>query len=478
MRTRTFLALLAASTAPSVLDAATAGAPAVVSSTLDDQTRVAVTVYNTDLGLVRDERRIVLPEGSLCLRLMDVAARVLPETVQIEPVTAGPRLQVLEQNYEYDLLSPEKVLEKYVGQEVTIVRRNEFKDEAIPIKARLLSYNNAQPIYEIKGTIVLYQPHAETILPALPENLVARPTLTWLLENSFTQEQVVATTYLTEGMGWKADYVAVLGGDERTMRINGWVTIQNNSGTTFKNAQLKLVAGDVQRVSAGRGGVEMLMAAPAAKAAFAQEEMFEYHLYTLQRPTTLKQNQQKQIALLEAPQVRVQKSFRTSGESGLYRTHYVGTGLRTAKIDVYLRFTNSVENGLGMPLPGGTLRVYKADASGNNQFIGEDRIAHTPKNEVIELRVGTAFDLVADRRQMDYRVLGDNVFETAWQVTLRNHKEEDVTVEVIEPLGGDWEILKSTHTPVKKDAFTVVFYVPVAKQGSAVCEYRVRVRWR
>lgn len=477
MRTTKHLTVLASIVAARM---AVAADPALVTSTQDDQSRVAVTVYNGGFGVVRDERCVLLPRGELLLRCMDVAAQVRPETVQIEPVSAGPQLAVLEQNYEYDLLSPEKVLEKYVGQDVTLIERNPYKDAAVPVRARLLSYNNAQPIYEINGQIVLHKPHAETILPALPENFVARPTLTWLLENTYTQRQTIATSYITGGMSWEADYVAVLAMDERTLRLNGWVTINNTSGATFKHAQLKLVAGDVQRVSAGRGGMEMmLMAAPMAarKDAFQEEGLFEYHLYTLQRPTTLKHNQQKQVALLAAPRVRVSKIFRCIGASYWYRNQQGGT-MRNLKVGVYVGFTNSVDNTLGMPLPKGVLRVYKADSSGHNQFIGEDRIDHTPKDETIELTLGDAFDVVAERRQTDYRVLGDNASEMAWQITLRNRKEEDIVVEVVEPLGGDWEMLKNSHPFVKKDAFTVVFSVPVKKDGSAVCEYRVRVRWR
>jgi len=459
---------------------ALAAEPALVTSTLDDQQRVAVTVYNGGFGVVRDERSVVLPRGEVLLRCMDVAAQVRPETVQIEPVSAGTQLAVLEQNYEYDLLSPEKVLEKYVGQTVTLIERNPYKDSSLAVQARLLSYNNAQPIYEIDGKIVLHKPHAETILPALPENLVARPTLTWLLENTFTQRQTIAASYMTGGMSWEADYVAVLSSDERALHLNGWVTINNNSGATFKNAQLKLVAGDVQRVSTEDVAMQvMMMAAPSAgrKQAFQEEGMFEYHLYTLQRPTTLKQNQQKQVALLEAAHVRVSKRFRCTGESYWYRMQQGGM-MRNMKVGVFVGFTNSVDNALGLPLPKGVMRIYKADTSGNNQFIGEDRIGHTPKDEAIELKLGDAFDVVAERRQTEYRVLGDNVSEMAWQITLRNRKEDDIVVDVIEPLGGDWEMLKHSHPFVKKDAFTAAFSVPVKKNSSAVCEYRVRVRWR
>ena len=463
--------------------AAAADEPPTVTSQEGDQSRIAVTVYNNGFGVVRDVRTITLPQGQVNVRFMDVASAVQPETVQIDAETAGGKLAVLEQNYEYDLMSPDKLLEKYVGKEVVLVQRNDYANERVPVKATLLSYNNNQPIYRIGDDIVVHRQREETLLPEIPENLVARPTLIWLLENGYEGPQTIIANYMTGGMRWNADYVAVLADNEKTCDLNGWVTINNNSGATYDNAQLKLVAGDVQRVRPERFalGAEVMMdqamAAPAAaRKSFAEEAMFEYHLYTLERPTTLKQNQQKQVALLEARDVTLDKTFRVIGSSYLYRNQQ-GSTIKDIKVGVYISFSNTVANSLGMPLPKGIVRVYKADSSGNNQFVGEDSIDHTPKDEEIELKLGDAFDVVAERTQTDYRKLGDQRCETAWKVEVRNHKDEDIDVELVEPLYGDWEVLESSLPYEKRDARTIVFSMPVVKDGAATCTYRVRVRW-
>ncbi|NLF40093.1 DUF4139 domain-containing protein [bacterium] len=454
---------------------------ASATSTAKDQKKVAITVYNAGFGVVRDERTITLPKGTVDLRFMEVASKVQPETVQIDAATAGDKLAVLEQNYEYDLMSPAKLMEKYVGKTITIIQRNDFKDARIPREATLLSFNNNQPIYSIDGKIAIYRGQEEVELPAMPENLVSEPTLVWLLDNAFEGAQTIIANYMTQGMRWNADYVAVLTPDEKTLNLNGWVTINNQSGATFNNAQLKLVAGDVQRVASeeydtfGGERVYAMAAAPSRKA-FTEEGLFEYHLYTLDRPTTLKQNQQKQISLLEARDVRTEKTYRCIGQNWWYRNKQ-GELIRNIKIAVFIAFTNSQENALGIPLPKGTVRVYKADSSGNNQFIGEDNIDHTPKNERIELKLGDAFDITSERRQMSFTRLADNMFEMSWEVKVRNHKDEDITVEMIEPLGGDWKITESSVPFIKKDAGTAQFNLPVKKDGEAVLTYTVRVKW-
>jgi hypothetical protein len=448
-----------------------------LTSTLADQTKVAVTVYNNGFGVVRDERRLTLPVGDVELRFMEVASVIQPETVQIDPLTAGGQLAVREQNYEYDLLSPAKLLEKYVGKTLTLIQRNDYKNARIPVAATLLSFNDGQPIFKIGDEIVLHRPSEEIHLATLPENLVAQPTLVWLLANRFAGAQTVVANYMTGGMDWRADYVAVLTTNDSACNLNGWVTINNNCGATFRQAQLKLVAGDVQRVSAPQRGKMLLAMAESAPGAdqFREEGLFEYHLYTLQRPSTLKQNQQKQISLLEARNVPVAKTYRCIGQQYWFRNRMAGT-VQRVDVGVFVSFTNSTANGLGMPLPKGIVRVYKADTSGNNQFVGEDSVDHTPKNERITLKLGNAFDIVAERRQTDYTQLSDTVYESAWTIQLRNHKDEDVLIEVVEPIGGDWTMLKNTHAFEKRDAATAVFSVPVKANGTVDCSYRVRVK--
>ena len=449
-------------------------------STLADQKKIAVTIYNAGFGVVRDQREITLPTGIVDLKFMEVASQIQPETVQIDPVTAGNKLTVLEQNYEYDLMSPAKLMEKYVGKKVTLIQKNNFKGERLPIEATLMSYNAQQPIYKIENKIVINRGFEEVELPTIPENLVSEPTLIWKLENFFPKKQEIVANYMTRGMRWNADYVAVLSADDKKCGLNGWVTIDNNCGATFKNAQLKLVAGDVQRVMQAGGGprydMMTLSSAYKSKKSFKEESLFEYHMYTLERPTTLKQNQKKQISLLEAHGIDITKIYRCIGQNYYYRSRR-GDMIKNIKIGVFISFMNSKTNNLGMPLPKGTVRVYKADSSGNNQFIGEDRIDHTPKNEKIEIKLGDAFDIVSERRQTFWKRLGDSTYDTGWEITIRNHKDEDIVVNVVEPFGCDWTILKSSQKYEKKDAFTAVFKVPVKRNSETVLTYNARLKW-
>ncbi|RLD12581.1 MAG: DUF4139 domain-containing protein [Chlamydiae bacterium] len=449
-------------------------------STLADQKKIAVTIYNSGFGVIRDEREMTLPTGIVDLKFMEVASQIQPETVQIDPITAGNKLTVLEQNYEYDLMSPAKLMEKYVGKKVTLIQRNDFKGSRINVSATLISYNNRQPIYKIGNKIVINRGMEEVELPTIPENLVSEPTLIWKLDNLFPKKQEIVANYMTRGMRWNADYVAVLSANDKKCGLNGWVTIDNNCGATFKNAQLKLVAGDVQRVmQAGGGPMSNMMTmdySRKSKKSFKEESLFEYHMYTLDRPTTLKQNQKKQISLLEAHGIDITKIYRCIGQNYFYRNRR-GDMIKNIKIGVFISFMNSKTNNLGIPLPKGTVRVYKADSSGNNQFVGEDRIDHTPKNEKIEVKLGDAFDIISERRQTSWKKIGDNTYDTGWEIKIRNHKNEDIVVNVVEPFGCDWQILKSSQKYEKKDAFTAVFKVPVKKNSETVLTYNARLKW-
>ncbi|MFQ5779640.1 MAG: DUF4139 domain-containing protein [Nitrospiria bacterium] len=442
------------------------------SSGLDDQETVSVTVYNSNIGLVRETRRIDLEKGLTGLKFTDVAARIIPQTVHIRSLTDPSRLHVLEQNYEYDLLTPQKLLDKFVGKELNIL----YGDAEISIT--LLSTQNG--IVYRQGDRVFTGHPGKIIFPKLPENLIPNPTLVWQLENRSPRPHRVESTYLTEGMSWKADYVALLDKEDRHIDLTGWVTLDNRSGATYKNARLKLVAGDVNRVFEtfkAKDDVRMRreMSSVAKPSAFREESFFEYHLYTLQRPTTLKENQTKQVTLLTANQVPVTKHFLYYGAQHYYRTQY-GVPISNQKVGVYIEIANKMQNRLGISLPKGTVRVYKADGDGGQQFIGEDRIDHTPKDETIKIKMGEAFDIVAERKQTAWRKLSHDTYEVAFEVTLRNHKASHVTVNVIEPIPGDWEILHSSHDFQKLEAHTLQFDIPVKKEGKAVLEYRVRIR--
>ncbi len=440
-------------------------------TTLEDQEEVSVTVYNSNIGLVKDIRQIRLPKGFTDLKFTEVAAQIMPQTVHIKSLTDPSSLEVLEQNYEYDLLTPEKLLDKFVGKEIKVL-----KDGAeVPIT--ILSTNSGL-VYRMGDRIFTDHP-GKLIFPGLPENLIAKPTLVWQLENILDRPQKVEATYLTQGINWKADYVAVLDKEDRGMDLTGWVTLNNQSGTAYRNARLKLVAGDVNRVfdEYGRREGALRLAEMSAKPAapnFTEQAFFEYHLYNLQRPTTIKDNQTKQVSLLNANQVPVTKRFLYYGADYYYRTQY-GVPISNQKIGVYIEMANKKENHLGMPLPKGTVRVYKADTDGSLQFVGEDRIDHTPKDEAVKIKMGEAFDLVAERKQTDWRKLGESTYEAAFEVSIRNHKDSPVTVSVIEPIPGDWTILRSSHEYKKIEAHTVQFDIPVKKDGETKLTYRVRI---
>lgn len=453
-------------------------------STLEDQQSVAITVYNSNLGLVKDTRTLKLPRGTSQLRFMDVAQLINATTVHIKSLTAPDGLNVVEQSYEYDLLNPQKLLDKYVGQELTLVLRTiESNTEKLtPTRATLLSNNNGQ-VWQIGGQIVINPTNvAEIRFDRLPQDLIAKPTLVWTLNNTGADTHTVEASYLTQGLNWRSDYVVVVNQNDTKADLNGWVTLTNSSGTVYRNADLKLVAGDVNRVrdevmAVKSARVADMAAAGAAQPQFQEQAFFEYHLYTLQRKTTIKNNETKQISLLSAADFGIKKELVINGQPYYFQGYNNPGEPIKEKVGVYVSFKNVKENGLGQPLPAGIVRVYKADSTGAQQFVGEDRIDHTPKDEPVRIKLGDAFDVVAERKQTDYKNIARRVFEYAYEIKIRNHKEEAITVLVNEPIGGDWEIINSSFPAEKTAAFAARFNVPVVKDGEAVLSYRVRVKY-
>jgi hypothetical protein len=448
-------------------------------STLDDQTNVALTIYNVNLGLVKDQRQIKLFKGIGDLRFIDVAAQIMPTSVHIKSLLEPTSLQVLEQNYEYDLLNPQKLLDKYVGKEVKLYTKNPYTEREEVVIATLLS-NNGQPIFKIGDEITFGHP-GRIIFPGVPENLNAKPTLVWMLENTLPSAQKIEASYLTSGINWRSDYVVTLNDKDDKADLSGWVTIDNHSGTTYKNAKLKLVAGDVNRV---RDEYEykdkmMRLAEVAAKAAapqFKEDSFFEYHIYTLERPATVKDNQTKQISLVTADDIPVKKELLYYGANYYYYSRY-GEAMSNQKIGVFIEIQNKKENNLGIPLPKGAVRVYKADKEGSLQFVGEDSIDHTPKDEKVRIKLGDAFDVVGSRKQTEWKKIAYDTYEAAFEISLRNHKKEHVIVKVVEPIPGDWTMLSSSHEYKKSEAFTAEFNVPVPRDQEVKLTYRVRMRY-
>jgi hypothetical protein len=451
----------------------------VTISTIDDQQSVSLTIYNVNLGLVRDLRALKLPRGVGELRFMDVASQIVPASVHIKSMVHPSSLSVLEQNYEYDLLNPQKLLEKYVGKEVKLHTKNAYTEREEVVTATLLS-NNGGPVFRI-GDEITYGHPGRIIFPGVPESLMAKPTLVWLAENNLLNGQKVEASYLTSGINWRSDYVITLNERDDKADLFGWVTIDNKSGTTYRNAKLKLVAGDVNRLRdeadyRDKMGRVAEMAAKPAAPGFREESFFEYHLYTLKRVATVKDNQTKQISLIQANTLPVMKELLYYGASQYYRSKYGDVG-SNQKVAVFVEIGNHSENGLGIPLPKGIVRVYKHDSEGSLQFIGEDSIDHTATNEKIRIKLGDAFDVVGSRKQSDWKKIAYDTYEAAFEVTLRNRKKENVVVKVVEPIPGDWKMLSSSHEHTKSEAFTAEFRVPVRKDEEAKLTYRVRMRF-
>jgi hypothetical protein len=477
--------LLTAPQRPAPADTATTraaqGASSPGTSTLDDQVELAVTVYNSSIALIRDVRQLQLPGGVVDLAFQDIAATVNPATVHFRSLTEPARLAVLEQNYEYDLIEPDKLLKKYVGREVTLVRMRQdggvTREEAV--KARLLSFNSA-PVWEINGEIVTGL-HADHIrFPEMPGNLRARPTLVWSLDNAGAARHRVEASYLAGNLSWNADYVLTVARDDRTADVDGWVTLTNGSGTSFTNATLQLVAGDLNRVRQEFGkSVDAISELSRAAAApqMSSEAFSEYHLYSVGRKTTIHNNETKQISMLTGTSVPVKKRYVVDGQSFYYRNAQSPGAPIKDSVQVFYQLTNEARGGLGLAMPAGTVRVYQADTRGGVHFVGEDRIGHTPKDEVLNLRIGRAFDVVAERKQTDFEKVAANVYEVEYEVVLRNHKGAPITVEVNEPIGGTWRVLQSTHAHTKTGAFAAQFMLPVAADGTTTLRYRVRVTY-
>jgi hypothetical protein len=451
------------------------------STNLKDQTELAVTVYNSNVALVRDVRQLTVPSGTFRLKFMDIAATVNPATVHFRSLTEPEKLGVIEQNYEYDLLEAAKLLHKYVGKELTLVRSSmeNGTTKREEVKATLLADNNG-PVWKI-GNDIVTGVYAESYrFPEVPANLYDRPTLLMSLDNSGARKHQIEASYLATNLSWNADYVLTVGRDDKAADLDGWVTLTNNSGTAFNNAQLQLVAGDLNRLPQNAplpaAKAEMSMSRMAT-AQFQQENFSEYHLYTLGRKTSVEDKESKQISLLQGSGVPVEKIFVVNGQNFYYHNRYSPGSPQKDPVMVFYKFKNEEKASLGVPLPAGNLRAYQKDSKGGVLFIGEDHIGHTPKDEAVTVHIGNAFDVVAERKQTDYKSIGTSVWEMEFEITLRNHKDTPITVQVNEPIGGDWEMLSSNYKFTKTAAWAAQFNVPVAKDGTSVLNYRIRAHW-
>jgi hypothetical protein len=423
----------------------------------------AITVYNNDLGVVREVRKFDIANGKSEVKLQDVPTRIDPTTVKITDLDHPSAVNVLEQNYEYDLVSQAKLLSKYLDKTITVT-----DDKGVATSGTLLAVEDDKLTLATNSGIEMLPNLSRYTMsvPQLASGLITKPTLIWQLQSDKTfSNEPLEVMYQTGGMSWHAEYIAALSADDKSLDLTGWVSIENNSGASFPDAKLKLVAGALHRVPPadthfGVGKSRAMTAEMAPQ--FQEHAMFEYHVYDLGRETNVKDNEVKQISLLEANGVGATKRYTYEGGKD---------------VAVTVSFENAQGNHLGMPLPAGTIRVMKRDKDGSLEFVGEDKIDHTPKDEKITLHVGNAFDLVGAHEVTDSHSLGDHANKESFQITLKNHKDEDVTIDAIENLGSDWEITDHSMPYDKENAGQIVFHVPVKANGSAKVTYTVIHRW-
>jgi hypothetical protein len=452
---------------------------------------VALTIYNQNFGVVRERRKVNVAEKIGMVRFFDVASQIDGTSVQFKSLT-DPDAEVLEQNYEYDLVSADKLLEKYIDKQIEVLTK-----DGSHYLGTLQSFDGNQLVIRQAGEkagIVMVQrgDNVKDIqFGALPEGLITKPTLVWKLATEKVGEQLIEVAYQTGGINWQADYNAVLNAKDTALDLGGWVTINNQSGATYKDAKLKLIAGDVRRVEPPQSRVYNLGMMKAAGIAggggFEEKAFFEYHLYTLGRPATVAQNQTKQIELLKTAGVPVKKMFLYNGVpqfrfyGGLNSDPSYGSEEGNKKVNVLIEVKNSKDNHMGMALPKGKVRLYKRDeADGSLEFVGEDEIDHTPKDETVKLHIGDAFDVVGERKRTNFSIdVNAHVITESFEIRVRNHKTEPVEVLVKESLyrWSNWEIVQSNQKWTKYDASTIHFVVEVDKDGEQVITYTVKYTW-
>lgn len=483
------------------------GAGSLNAQAVGDRTSVDLTIYNFDLALIRETRPMTLTSGLNTVVLPDIPATIDGTSLHFTSLTDPQGVRVLEQNFQYDLVHQAKLLEKYLGKEIQFVRVDPSTKREFTVTGKLLAtgwqpqyYGQNRPnsymssggmVAEINGKIEL-NPAGRLVLPSLPEGLILKPQLQWLLTSRRAGTHKTEISYLARQLSWNCDYVVLLNEADTKLDLTGWVTLRNNSGTSFKNAGLKLVAGDLNRVT-NQNQVGLAMRAmakdEAAAPQFQQKELFEYKLYTLQRRTDLANDETKQIELVSGKNIAATKQFVYDGLGNMWRSWWRNTGYRNQrtfgqvsnpKVGVFVMFMNKKNAGLGIPLPKGKIRVYKKDSDGKEQFIGEDQIDHTPKDEQVKLYLGNAFDIVGSRVQKNFRVIvsGHSV-EERFEITVKNHKDTGVEVLVYEHpwRWNEWEITRSDHEWAKVDQSTLKFPVKIAANAEVKINYTVRYTW-
>ncbi len=419
-------------------------------STMTDTKGLSITVYNNDFGVVKENRVISIDRDTEVIQYFDVAQLIEIDSIIVDGV------EIIELNYDYDLVSKEKLMEKYLDK--TVILYN--KDEKTKEQYRLLSVKGGLVLEKIDTKEIIINPEGEIILPKLPGELIVKPALIWRIKPTDTKN--IKISYITKGLKWTANYVVTLG--EKDFVLAGWVNIENNSGTSYANAKLKLIAGEVKRIQKCED-VDYIMErnvcySDTPTPNFVEESFSDYHMYSLQHSTTLKNNQSKQI------------NFINSNSVAYHR--YYDFGRYEDKAKIILEFENSNDNGLGIPLPKGNIKVYKEDnRDGNLEFIGEDRVSHTPKNEKISLHIGEAFDIVCERDRIDYKKTDGYECEE-YEFKIRNHKDEEIEAKISHYIHGDWEMIHSSDEFKKENSNEITYWVKVKVDEEKVIKFKYR----
>jgi len=443
-----------------------------------------LTIYNQSLGLVRQVRTAEILQGTSQVRMADIPSGIIPASVHVDLLDASEDTALLEQRFDYDTVDGDSLLRRYLDQTITVSTQ-----DGQSLTGALLSAGGDIVLLTDYGVEIIRSARVHQIsLPPLTEPLITRPTLTWLLNATQAGPIEFRVTYLTSGITWQADYVAMLTDDDTRLDLQSWISIRNDSGASYEEAKLKLVAGEVHRarnegVYAEDALYKTLEAAPSP--AVTERGLMDYHLYDVSRPVTIREGQAKQIEFLQVQDLVVEKQYVLEVtpeiwvrlDDAITDASYGVSSEGSVKVQLQLK--NDEEAGLGVPLPQGTVRVYTEDVDGSAILVGEDTIAHTPRNEVIELALGEAFDLVGERNQIGFRQLGERSLEETIEITLRNQSDEPATIQVVEHLyrAHDANIIQSSEEYEQVDANTVRFEVPVKPGDSETVTYTVVYRW-
>ena len=418
-------------------------------STMGDTNEISITIYNNDFGVVKEKRQISIDRGTHVIQYLDVAQLIEIDSIIVDGV------EVIELNYDYDLVSKEKLMEKYLDKAITLHDKEANTKE----QYRLLSVSGGLVLEKIDTKEIIINPEGEIILPKLPGELIVKPALIWRIKPTDTKN--IKVSYITKGLNWTANYVVTLG--EKDFVLAGWVNIENNSGTSYENTKLKLIAGEVKRIEDQDEYIieENICYSERPSPNFVEESFADYHMYSLEHVTTLKNNQSKQINFFNAERVAYRK--------------YYEFGRRGDNAEIILEFENDINNGLGIPLPKGKIKVYKEDSKDKNlEFIGEDMICHTPKNERISLHIGEAFDIVCDRDRIDYTKTDGYDYEE-YEFKIRNHKDEEIEAKISHYIYGDWNMVHSSNEFIKENSNEITYWVKVKSNEEKIIKFKYKI---